>query len=85
MSASGQFWTTQQYQSSVKAAVVSKYFAAWARIVGNRCTEHNYKDAMRLLEARGEIVVEPSADKRPKRNGTVTFADKTKVTFPRNR
>ncbi len=40
----------------------------------------NYQDALRSLEAKGQIATNPS--KRPFRNGVVTFAKKTLVTFP---
>jgi len=42
----------------------------------------NYKHALRKLEAGGKITADPPADKRPKRNGEVTFADHVIVTFP---
>lgn len=42
----------------------------------------NYKYTLRKLEAQGKIIANPPADKRQKRNGEVTFADKVLVTFP---
>jgi len=42
----------------------------------------NYKHALRKLEVKGKITAVPPADRRPKRNGEVTFADHVIVTFP---
>ncbi|HLO84988.1 MAG TPA: three-Cys-motif partner protein TcmP [Nostocaceae cyanobacterium] len=50
--------------------------------VGRSYIEKNYKDALKNLEQKGKITVDPPASQRPKRNGEVTFADKVKVTFP---
>jgi hypothetical protein len=47
--------------------------------------EANYKTALRHLEQRGEIVVDPPAERRQVRNGIVTFADRVLVTFPPRR
>lgn len=44
-------------------------------------TDKNYKEALRQLEAAGVITADPPASKRPKRAGSVTFADHVKVTF----
>jgi three-Cys-motif partner protein len=44
--------------------------------------ERNYKSALRNLEAKNRIIVEPPAKNRPIRNGEVTFAGKTKIIFP---
>jgi len=41
----------------------------------------NYKEALRQLEAEGDIVADPPVDQRPKRKGVVTFADEVRVTF----
>lgn len=43
----------------------------------------NYKDALRNLEARGQIQTNPPAASRRKNKGVVTFADSVSVTFPR--
>ncbi len=50
--------------------------------VGTNYVSINYKDALNLLEKEDKITANPSADKRPKRLGKVTFAEKTLVTFP---
>lgn len=42
----------------------------------------NYKDALNMLEEKGQIICDPPADKRPMRQGKKTFADHVKVTFP---
>ncbi|MET4114950.1 three-Cys-motif partner protein [Bradyrhizobium sp. JR4.1] len=44
-------------------------------------TDKNYKEALRQLEASGVITADPPAAQRPKRAGSVTFADRVKVTF----
>lgn len=51
--------------------------------VGRAYVKANYKKALTNLEAAGKIEATPPADKRPKRNGQVTFADSVVVTFPR--
>lgn len=43
----------------------------------------NYKDVLRKLEENDKIITDPAAGNRLKRNGKVTFADRVKVTFPR--
>ncbi|MGY3424603.1 hypothetical protein ACVWZW_005078 [Bradyrhizobium sp. F1.13.4] len=43
--------------------------------------DKNYKEALRQLEAAEMITADPPAAKRPKRAGSVTFADHVKVTF----
>jgi three-Cys-motif partner protein len=50
--------------------------------IGLPYIKRNYKDVLRELEAQGKIITEPPAHKRRKRHGKVTFADKTKVSFP---
>lgn len=50
--------------------------------VGRDYIISNYKEALRRLETKGAITVEPPAATRPVRNGTVTFADDVFVTFP---
>ena len=50
--------------------------------VGRRFIKRNYKDALRNLEEQGLVLADPPADKRPVREGIVTFADKVIVTFP---
>jgi three-Cys-motif partner protein len=42
----------------------------------------NYQNILKKLEASGKIMTEPSADKRRKIKGEVTFAKDIKVTFP---
>lgn len=53
--------------------------------IGKPFISKNYKDVLRQLESEGKIKVNPSADKRPKRSGEVTFGDKVEVTFPARR
>lgn len=43
--------------------------------------ESHFKEAIRQLEASGEVGVDPPAEKRPKRNGIVTVADKCLISF----
>ena len=50
--------------------------------VGKPYIESNYKDVLAKLEAEGKIQADPPADKRLKRKGKVTFADRVVVTFP---
>lgn len=50
--------------------------------VGKRYISRNYKEILTMLEADGEIQTDPPANKRIKRKGEVTFADRVKVTFP---
>ena len=50
--------------------------------VDTRYIKSNYKKALILLEAEGKVQVEPTAVKRRKVNGVVTFSDKALVTFP---
>lgn len=45
--------------------------------------ERNYKDALRILEAKGKIVCTPPAKDRQMRKGEVTFANAVRVRFPR--
>lgn len=51
--------------------------------VGKPYVKANYKKALRNLEAAGKIETTPPADKRPKRQGLVTFADSVMIAFPR--
>ena len=44
-------------------------------------TDKNYKEALRQLALAGTIIANPPAANRPKRTGSVTFADHVKVTF----
>lgn len=61
-------------------------FTVWQ--VYERCsvdtpyTLRNVKDAIKALEAEEKVFVDTPADKRPKRHGEVTLADKRVVTFP---
>ena len=50
--------------------------------VDTRYIKSNYKKALILLEADGKVQVEPTAVKRRKVNGVITFSDKALVTFP---
>lgn len=50
--------------------------------VGTPFSESNFKGALRNLEARGAISINPPADERQWRNGQVTVGDKCVVTFP---
>ncbi len=51
--------------------------------VGKPYVKTNYKRALTNLEAAGKISATPPADKRPTRNGQVTFADSVVVVFLR--
>lgn len=51
--------------------------------VGKAYVRANYKKALTNLEAAGKIEALPPSEKRPKRHGEVTFADRVLVTFPR--
>ena len=51
--------------------------------VGKRYVKANYKKALTNLEVGGKVTAAPPADKRPKRQGDVTFADDVIVAFPR--
>jgi three-Cys-motif partner protein len=51
--------------------------------VGTPYTKANYKRALVNLETAGKIRAAPPSDKRPRRDGQVTFADSVVVTFPR--
>ena len=53
--------------------------------VGKRYIKKNYQEALRRLEAKGKIVTDPPAEKRPKRKGEVTFAENVRVTFPHDK
>ena len=50
--------------------------------VGTPYVSSNYKAALRELEAKGKIKVDPPADERPRRKGEITLADHVRVTFP---
>ena len=50
--------------------------------VGKRYLLENYKEALRRLEAEKRVRAYPAAEKRPKRKGIVTMADKTIIAFP---
>ncbi len=50
--------------------------------VGKRYISKNYKDALRKLEQKGQIMVDPPASKRKKQKGEITFGDGVRVTFP---
>ena len=45
----------------------------------------NYQDVLRQLESQGKITTEPSADRRRKLKGEVTFSEKVMVTFPEDK
>jgi hypothetical protein len=42
----------------------------------------NYKEALRNLEAKGQIKTDPPAPKRKMKKGQRSFADSVVVTFP---
>ncbi len=50
--------------------------------LGTEFVLKNYQDALRRLEEQKRIVAQPSAEKRPKRDGIVTFSENVVVTFP---
>ena len=50
--------------------------------VGTIYTSKNIKQAIRQLEEANLVAIEPPAEKRPKRYGVATLADKCIVTFP---
>ena len=50
--------------------------------VGTPFLPKNYKHILSKLESEGIIQTDPPANKRIKRKGEVTFADRVKVTFP---
>ncbi len=52
---------------------------------GRRYIDKNYKEVLTKLEVAGRIKGDPSHEKRPKRNGETTCADRTKFTFPKTR
>ena len=49
--------------------------------VGRPFLKTNYKRVLAAMEAEGTVKAVPPAEKRPKRNGEVTFADGVEVTF----
>jgi len=51
--------------------------------VGRPYIKTSYKRALRRLEAASRIRTEPPAEKRPTKQGEVTFADNVVVIFPR--
>lgn len=50
--------------------------------IGKRYVERNYREILIKLEADGKIITDPSANKRRKRKGEVTFGKNVEVTFP---
>src|SRR5262249_55884665 len=50
--------------------------------IGRRYVLRNYKAALTTLEAEGKIAADPTANRRPRRKGEVTFGDNVLVTFP---
>jgi len=50
--------------------------------VGKPYILKNYQDVLRKLESVGKITTEPSAERRRKLKGEVTFSEKVIVTFP---
>jgi three-Cys-motif partner protein len=52
--------------------------------IGRRFIKSNYKRALIKLESKQRIQTEPPAEKRPKRQGEITFGDSVVVFFPRN-
>ncbi|MFZ3363865.1 MAG: three-Cys-motif partner protein TcmP, partial [Candidatus Acidiferrales bacterium] len=63
-----------------KLSMVSVYMK---HSVGRPYIKTNYKKALTNLEAVGKIEATPPAERRPKRQVQVTFADSVIVTFPR--
>ena len=53
-----------------------------AHSVGTLFIPSHYKDALLKLEEQGAITADPPAEKRPKKHGKPTFAEKVVVTFP---
>lgn len=51
--------------------------------IGKPYIKRNYKQILGKMEAAGKIAANPPADKRPTRQGQVTFADGVIVTFPK--
>jgi len=49
---------------------------------GHRYIKKNYKDILSKMEQSGKLIGDPPCTKRPKRNGEVTCADKTRFAFP---
>jgi hypothetical protein len=50
--------------------------------VGKPYILKNYQDVLRKLESAGKITTEPSAERRRKLKGELTFSEKVIVTFP---
>jgi len=50
--------------------------------IGKRYIKPNYKEALLMLEEEGKIAVQPSANKRRRQHGRLTFGDNTVVIFP---
>ena len=53
-----------------------------AHSVGKPYILKNYQDVLRKFESAGTITTEPSAERRRKLKGEVTFSEKVLVTFP---
>ncbi len=51
--------------------------------VGRPFLKRNYKRALATMEAAKKISATPTAEKRQKRKGEVTFADNVWVSFPK--
>jgi three-Cys-motif partner protein len=51
--------------------------------VGRRYIKCNYKDVLKIMEEKGEIIANPKAADRPRRKGEATFADNVLVAFPK--
>jgi three-Cys-motif partner protein len=51
--------------------------------VGRPYVQRNYKQLLTAMEAAGKIIVDPPANLRRKKKGTVTLADHVRVAFPK--
>jgi three-Cys-motif partner protein len=51
--------------------------------IGRRYIKPNYKDVLKKMEEKGEVIARPKAADRRKKKGEVTFADDVIVTFPK--
>lgn len=60
---------------------LSMYKVYTSHSVGRPFLNANYKRVLAAMEAEGKVKAVPPAEKRPKRNGEVTFADDVEVTF----
>jgi hypothetical protein len=54
-----------------------------AHHAGTRYLLKNYQEALRRLEADGQIITAPTAQNRPTRSGKTTMAPDTRISFPK--